>query len=210
MPRSGPNQCPMASIQKVAAGYRAQIKKLGVRDSRLFSTRREAVAWAGERETEIVGRATKPLSEQHRDLGPGLGTVRVRYSAPCSHRDTSSEEVGMFQKLVLAATLLAPGYALAQAVPNIPSSCDTQHAKQVETSTIQEIAYPNPGAPYIVHIQSVDNASERATHYGGKMLVCHVNVSWSNGRFDSGYRFAVWGGPTGAARASYGPEGIKY
>lgn len=65
MPHSGPAQCPMASIQKTAAGYRAQVKKLGVRDSRLFPTRREAVAWADEREAEIVGCATKPLSEQH-------------------------------------------------------------------------------------------------------------------------------------------------
>ena len=54
----------MASIQKTTAGYRAQVKKLGVRDSRLFPTRREAVAWADEREAEIVGHATKPQSEQ--------------------------------------------------------------------------------------------------------------------------------------------------
>lgn len=53
----------MASIQKTAAGYRAQIKKRGVRDSRLFSTRREAVAWADARETEITD--DRPAGAKH-------------------------------------------------------------------------------------------------------------------------------------------------
>ncbi|WP_322997155.1 site-specific integrase [Castellaniella sp.] len=55
----------MASIQKTSQGWRAQIKKKGVRDSRLFATRREAVAWAAEREEQIMDAATKPASEQH-------------------------------------------------------------------------------------------------------------------------------------------------
>ncbi|MER1940610.1 site-specific integrase [Castellaniella sp. FW104-16D08] len=54
----------MASIQKTPKGYRVQVKKLGVRDSRLFSTRREAVAWADEREAQIADQVTTPLSEQ--------------------------------------------------------------------------------------------------------------------------------------------------
>lgn len=55
----------MASIQKTAKGYRVQIKKLGVRDSETFPTRREAVEWAAKRELEITAQATKPLGEQH-------------------------------------------------------------------------------------------------------------------------------------------------
>lgn len=55
----------MASIQKTEPGYRAQIKKLGVRDSRLFATRREAVTWAARRELEIVNKAKTPLPDQH-------------------------------------------------------------------------------------------------------------------------------------------------
>lgn len=55
----------MASIQKTAKGYRVQIKKLGVRDSETFHTRREAVEWAAKRELEIAAQATKPLGEQH-------------------------------------------------------------------------------------------------------------------------------------------------
>src|SRR5690625_961250 len=57
-------QHSMASIQKTATGYRAQIKLQGVRDSRVFPTRREAVEWAARRETEIRDAKTKPLGEQ--------------------------------------------------------------------------------------------------------------------------------------------------
>lgn len=55
----------MASIQKTDKGYRVQIKKLGVRDSEMFPTQREAKEWAARREAEITDQATKPLGEQH-------------------------------------------------------------------------------------------------------------------------------------------------
>lgn len=55
----------MASIQKTAKGYRAQIKILGERDSQVFPTQREAKEWAARRESEIRDKATKPLGEQH-------------------------------------------------------------------------------------------------------------------------------------------------
>ncbi|EJO27772.1 site-specific integrase [Achromobacter marplatensis] len=55
----------MASIQKTAKGYRAQIKLAGVRDSETFPTRREAVEWAARREAEIRDHATKPAGDLH-------------------------------------------------------------------------------------------------------------------------------------------------
>lgn len=55
----------MASIQKTAKGYRAQIKLQGVRDSKVFPTKREAIEWANRRETEIRDSKTTPLGEQH-------------------------------------------------------------------------------------------------------------------------------------------------
>lgn len=54
----------MASIQKTAKGYRAQIKKLGVRDSQVFPTRREAVEWAARRELEISTNKNTPEGER--------------------------------------------------------------------------------------------------------------------------------------------------
>lgn len=55
----------MASIQKLAKGYRAQIKLKGVRDSAVFPTRREAVEWAAQRESEIREKATKSPGDLH-------------------------------------------------------------------------------------------------------------------------------------------------
>jgi integrase len=43
----------MASIQKTASGYRAQVAVKGERDSQTFRTRREAEAWASARETDL-------------------------------------------------------------------------------------------------------------------------------------------------------------
>ena len=53
----------MSSILKTSAGYRAQIYVKGIRDSKVFRTRREATAWAGAREEELKGLATKPTNE---------------------------------------------------------------------------------------------------------------------------------------------------
>jgi len=55
----------MASFSKTAKGWRAQVKVLGVRDSQVFTTRRDAVAWAMRREDEIRFAATAPLGEQY-------------------------------------------------------------------------------------------------------------------------------------------------
>ncbi|MBU4610350.1 site-specific integrase [Achromobacter sp. GG226] len=55
----------MASIQKTSKGYRAQVKSLGVRDSQVFATRREAVEWAALRELEIRNKASKPAGNLH-------------------------------------------------------------------------------------------------------------------------------------------------
>lgn len=43
----------MASIQKTARGYRAQVYCKGRRDSRVFATKRDAVVWASVREAEL-------------------------------------------------------------------------------------------------------------------------------------------------------------
>lgn len=55
----------MASITKTAKGYRAQIYVKGIRDSKVFRTKREAEAWGASRETEIRTGATKSPGEKH-------------------------------------------------------------------------------------------------------------------------------------------------
>jgi integrase len=44
----------MASFTKYGDGWRAQIARRGVRDSRVFDSKGAAVAWAGQREAEIM------------------------------------------------------------------------------------------------------------------------------------------------------------
>lgn len=70
----------MASIQKTAKGYRAQVAVKGQRDSATFRTRREADAWASARETEFRELAGKPQS-QRRTLGELLVRYRDEVSA---------------------------------------------------------------------------------------------------------------------------------
>lgn len=69
----------MASIQKIEKGYRVQIKKLGVRDSRVFPTRREAVEWAARRELEISTEQSTPEGDR-----TTLRSVLRRYSQEVS------------------------------------------------------------------------------------------------------------------------------
>jgi len=69
----------MASITKTATGYRAQIKKFGIRDSRVFATRREAVEWAAKRELEIATNKHTPEGDR-----TSLRTVLRQYAEEIS------------------------------------------------------------------------------------------------------------------------------
>jgi integrase len=55
----------MASIQKTAKGYRAQVYVQGVRDSQVFRTQREAKAWADSRTLELRASATRIPQEKY-------------------------------------------------------------------------------------------------------------------------------------------------
>lgn len=70
----------MASIQKTEKGWCAQVKKRGVRESRLFSTKRDAVAGADEREAQIEMRAVAPLSAQYTNIQFTLRDALRRYA----------------------------------------------------------------------------------------------------------------------------------
>lgn len=64
----------MASITKVANGYRAQVFVKGIRDSKVERTKREAEVWAARRETELRDNAKKSPGERHT-----LGDAMRRY-----------------------------------------------------------------------------------------------------------------------------------
>lgn len=70
----------MASFQKRPTGWRAQVRVLSQRDSRVFDTKAEAMAWAAKRETELrsidAGQGSKThtvgdvLDEYQRKISP--------------------------------------------------------------------------------------------------------------------------------------------
>lgn len=55
----------MASIQKLARGYRAHVYVKGTRETRVFRTQREAKAWADLRTAELRELAGKSVGERH-------------------------------------------------------------------------------------------------------------------------------------------------
>jgi integrase len=57
LPPRFPHFAPMASIQKVAGGYRVQVDVQGRRASKTLPTKREATDWAVEKERELKERA---------------------------------------------------------------------------------------------------------------------------------------------------------
>lgn len=77
----------MASFRKRSGGWRAEVAKLGVRDSQTFDTKAAAVAWATSCEAEIIaqnGRSrttvsmtlSEALSQYKRDVSPSKSGAR--------------------------------------------------------------------------------------------------------------------------------------
>ncbi len=62
----------MASYRKRSGGWRAEVVKLGIRDSQTFVTKAAAVAWATHREAEILAGAGKPKAGKQMTLSDAL------------------------------------------------------------------------------------------------------------------------------------------
>ena len=119
----------MASIQHTGRGYRAQVYVGGQRDSKLFRLKREAEAWAFQREKEL--RAGKTGG------GKTLGDALKRYADEISptHRGERWEAIR------IAAFLADPTFPaakrLADLVPDDIGAWRDVRLKQVSTSTIR-------------------------------------------------------------------------
>lgn len=79
----------MASIKKSGSGWRAQVATLGVRESKVFSTKAEASTWAALREAEIRSGKTTGIQASRT-----LGEAFRRYEKEVSvHKDGHRWEV---------------------------------------------------------------------------------------------------------------------
>lgn len=89
----------MASIKPHNDGWRVQIKILGVRDSAVFRTKRQAQEWAAIREAEIRRHTSTPAGELHT-----MRDAMLRYQAEV----TPSKRGSRFEELRIAAMLDMP------------------------------------------------------------------------------------------------------
>lgn len=118
----------MASIQNIGRGYRAQVYVGGQRDSKLFRLKREAEAWAFQREKEL--RAGKT------DGDKTLGDALKRYADEISQTHRGER----WETIRIAAFLADPTFPaakrLAELVPDDIGAWQDARLKRVTTSTI--------------------------------------------------------------------------
>jgi integrase len=95
----------MASIARLSKGWRAQIAIKGTRESKVFSTKAEALSWASKRETEIREGDTTGIQK-----GRTLDDAFQRYEKEVSvHKRGTRHEVlrmGAIGRYKIAGTLL--------------------------------------------------------------------------------------------------------
>ena len=121
----------MASITKVATGFRAQVYVKGERDSRTFRTKREAAAWAAAREAELHEQVAKPASEKH-TLADALEKYRDEV-AP-TKRGVRHEAIRI--NAMLASPLLPTGLPLAAITPAVLGDYRDARLKSVAAGTV--------------------------------------------------------------------------
>lgn len=93
----------MASIQKISKGYRAQIKKQGVRESKTFTSKRDAVAWATERELQIT---SPDISNPAHTLRHALRRYSEEVSVSKRGRKWEQTRLAAFEKYLLPLDLM--------------------------------------------------------------------------------------------------------
>lgn len=121
----------MASIQKTAKGYRAQVAIKGERDSQTFRTKREADAWASQRETEIRQRLTMAPDDKH-TLGDLLGKYREEVSP--TKRGYRWEEVRINK--LLRDKILYPSLRLSQVTSELVGEWRNDRLTQISPGAV--------------------------------------------------------------------------
>jgi integrase len=119
----------MAYISQYASGFRVQIELLGVRQSKTFRTKREATAWAAQRETEIRTTATLNEAEKHT-----LRDALSKYSVEVSPRKKGERWERV--RIELFYRLLPVDLKLAEITPRLLSSWRDDRLQSVKPGTV--------------------------------------------------------------------------
>lgn len=122
----------MASITPTASGYRAQVYVAGVRDSATKRTRREALAWAAARETEIREQKSLPAAVRF-TLADALRRYRDEV---CPGKRGQRWEILRINAMLRADSGLAVERRIGEITPDILGEWRTQRSRTVKAGTI--------------------------------------------------------------------------
>lgn len=87
----------MASYRKRGASWRAEVAKAGIRDSRTFDTKAEAVAWATALEAEIDAGRRRSYSKVNKTLGDGFDEYLEKVSPSMGKHEWNKTRLDFFR-----------------------------------------------------------------------------------------------------------------
>ena len=101
----------------------------------------------------------------------------------------------------LLIILFAPAIACAQ---GIPENCQAPMAHDMEMTNIPYLLDLPDSAAHISKIDTLGGTPAYEIFPGRYRIDCYLNVHWSNGTVDYGYRFSVWEDRYGDVKGTYG------
>lgn len=111
----------------------------------------------------------------------------------------------MIRKIALCLILI-PALSQAQTVnlAGVPENCQAPLAHDMMMANIPAILELDEGSAHIAAIQTLGTTEAYQYQPGLYRLDCYVNVRWSNGTVDWGYKFSTWESRYGRTMVSYG------
>lgn len=122
----------MASYRKRSGGWRAEVAKLGVRDSQTFDTKAAAVAWATAREVEIASQNGKSRSTVAMTLSEALRRYKRDVSPTKAGQRWEELRLDNFDK-----TLVWVGDLMSSITSEQVAQWRDSRLKTVQTSTVR-------------------------------------------------------------------------
>lgn len=121
----------MASIQKTANGYRAQVFVRGQRDSATFRTKREAEAWAAARSVELRVQAAAPAGDRHT-----LAQAIERYMEEVMPQKRGARREGIALQAIQRQAAFPAGEKMGRLTPAMFAAWRDARLLQVSAGTV--------------------------------------------------------------------------
>jgi hypothetical protein len=108
----------------------------------------------------------------------------------------------MVRKLVIIAALLSAN-ANAVDLAGIPQNCKAPLAHDMEMTNIPYLLDLGGNAARITSIETIGGTPAYQFLPGQYRIDCYLNVHWSNGAVDYGYKFSMWQDKYDGLKGSY-------